>query len=120
MYYLDTYALYENGLKQSPAFDDIFNSSYMLCELILCEFYGIILRELGRDQAQKWLSKLLPLAEPTPFNVLLEAIEFRQTKKKLNLSYFDCVGYLHAISNNGIFVTGDKAFEHLPNVKYIK
>jgi len=50
---------------------------------------------------------------------ILIKIEKKENKKK-NLSFFDCAGYIFARENNYKFVTGDKEFENLPNVEYIK
>ena len=119
MFFLDTYALVEIG-KKNLAYESIAKSPFHLCDIILCEFFGIILREYNPELAEQWVAKLSPYASPTPFPILLEAVKFRRKNRNLNLSFFDAVGYMHAVKNNGIFVTGDKAFENMPHVKYIK
>jgi hypothetical protein len=117
--YLDTYALVEIG-NDSPNYSVVKKQDYKLCDITLCEFYGIMLRDFGEKTADDWLMRLAPASEPTSLDVLIEAVKFRQAHKSLNLSFWDAVGYQHALSNHGIFVTGDKAFEKLPHVKYVK
>jgi predicted nucleic acid-binding protein len=47
-------------------------------------------------------------------------MKFRKKNKKRNLSYADCIGYIYALKNNLIFLTGDKEFEDLKNVEFVK
>jgi predicted nucleic acid-binding protein len=119
MNYLDTYALVEIG-ADSPPYHSIKQSEFRLCDIILAEFYWVLIRDGKKDEAEEWLNRLRPYSEPTPLEVLIEAVQFRLSHRLLNLSFPDVVGYVHAISKNGIFVTGDKGFERLPHVKYVK
>ena len=45
---------------------------------------------------------------------------FRIANKKRKLSYIDCIGYIIARLRNIKFLTGDKQFEDLENVEYVK
>jgi len=47
-------------------------------------------------------------------------MKFRKKNKKRNLSYTDCIGYVYATENDLIFLTGDKEFENLENVEFVK
>ena len=49
-----------------------------------------------------------------------EAIRFRKEHKKKDLSYTDCIGYIYAKRNNLKFLTGDKEFENMDNVEFVK
>ena len=51
---------------------------------------------------------------------LKEAIRFRKEKKKKNMSYTDCIGYVYAKKHGMKFLTGDKEFAHLENVEFVK
>jgi predicted nucleic acid-binding protein len=117
--YLDTYALVEIG-KNNPNYSSISKQDFQVCDVILCEFYGVTLRDFGKEKADEWFTRLSPYSESTTLPILIEAVRFRQENKPLNLSFWDVVGYMHARSKNGVFVTGDKGFEKLPHVKYIK
>ena len=41
-------------------------------------------------------------------------------KKKVDLSYADAIGYAVSLRLNLKFLTGDKAFQNLPNVEFVK
>ncbi len=117
--YLDTYALFEIG-RDNPRYAFVFRFDFRVCDIILSEFYWVLLRE-GRDQeAENWLGRIRSFSESTPLPLLIEAVKFRSENKSLNLSFPDAVGYIHAKANHGTFVTGDKSFEKLPHVKYVK
>jgi len=51
---------------------------------------------------------------------LKEAMRFRKENKKKDVSYTDCIGYIYAMRNGLKFLTGDKEFENMPNVEFVK
>ena len=53
-------------------------------------------------------------------HILKEAIKFRKVNKKMDLSYTDCIGYVYALKNSLIFLTGDKEFKNMKNVEFVK
>ncbi len=118
MNYLDTYALIEIGLD-NPNYRSTREEDFRVCDVTLAEFHFVNLRE-GKKDAEEWTMKIRPHSEPTSLDWMIEAVEFRAAHRSLNLSFPDVVGYIHARKNNGVFVTGDKAFEKLPHVKYVK
>ena len=119
MFYLDTYALMEID-KGNPNYSSLRSAEFKICDITLCEFYGVVLREQGRWKADDWLNKLSPFSESSNLLVLTESVRYRSENKSLNLSFPDAVGYVHSKTNHGTFVTGDKSFEKLPHVKYVK
>lgn len=116
---LDTYALIEIA-KGNPKFSEYLNSSFLICDLTLAEFYGVLLREEGEKVADYWLRKLEHYAGETNLEIFIESIKFRQEHKKSNISFFDAAGYIFSIKNRCIFVTGDKEFENFENVEFKK
>ena len=116
---LDTYALIEIS-KGNPKFAEYLNSQFILCELTLTEFYGVLFREEGEKVADYWLKKLENYTKSTSLEILIESIKFKQEHNKSNISFFDAVGYIFSIKNGCIFVTGDKEFEHFTNVEFKK
>ena len=116
---LDTYALVE--IKQgNPKFRDYFKSRFVITDLILAEFYNVLLREEGEDAADYWLKKFEGYSAPASREILIEAVKFRHKNKKSGISFFDAVGYIFALKNGYKFVTGDKEFESLNNVEFKK
>ncbi len=119
MHCLDTYALVEIRLGNKD-FSWLLNEKFFISELTLCEFFGVLYKENGEIEAQKWFKKLEPFSIQSDIKILIEAIKFKITHNKRNISFFDAVGYITSISNNAKFVTGDKEFKEFPNVKFIK
>ena len=53
-------------------------------------------------------------------NVIKEAAKLRLKYKKNDLSMTDCIGYILAKEWNIKFLTGDKEFENMENVEFVK
>lgn len=116
---LDTYALAEIA-EGNPKFVAYLSCEFVVTDLTLTEFFGVLLREYGEPTAQYWLRKLEPYCKKTDLPTLIEAAKFRQMNRKRNISFFDAVGYVYAVRNNCLFVTGDKEFEKVPQVEFVK
>ena len=119
MYCLDTYALIEIH-NNNPNFLSILNKDFVITDLTMAEFYGIILREYNEKTANYLFRKFEAYLKQVEMTTLIKAVKFRYENKKQNLSFFDYVGYIFAVENNMKFVTGDKQFEERENVEYIK
>ncbi|MEK6908937.1 MAG: PIN domain-containing protein [Nanoarchaeota archaeon] len=117
--FLDTYVLIEIYLGNEK-FTSYSNKDFIINDLILAEFYGVMLKDYGKSEADIWFNKLEEYSVPVNKEILKEAVKFRQENKKKDLSFFDAVGYIFALRNNYKFVTGDKEFEHLINVEFKK
>jgi predicted nucleic acid-binding protein len=116
---LDTYALVEIA-NSNPKFAEYLNSPFVLTDLTLAEFYSVLLREEGESIADYWFKKLERYSIAVNKETLIEAIKFRHTHKKTNISFFDAVGYVFSIKNGCYFVTGDKEFEDFEFVDFKK
>lgn len=116
---LDTYALAEIS-KANPKFAKLMETDFVITDLTLAEFYGIILREYDELTANYWYRKISPYSKPVDKLILVKAVKFRYQNKKKNISFFDAVGYVYSRENNYTFVTGDKEFEKLQNVRFIQ
>ncbi len=116
---LDTYALMEimNG---NPKFANYLNLNFVIADITLAEFYGVVLREQGEEKADLWSNKLRSFTREVSLAILVEAVKFRHKNKDKNFSLVDAIGYIFAKQNNYLFVTGDKEFETLEGVEYIK
>ena len=116
---LDTYALMEIA-RANPKFVNYLNSSFVITDLNLAEFYSVLLREDGEKLADYWYKKLERYSLPVSKEILVAAIKFRYENRKTNISFFDAVGYIFSIKNGLYFVTGDKEFEKFKNVEFVK
>lgn len=118
-FFFDTYAIIEL-LKGNPNYEFVKDSTITTSTMNLAEFYYSLLLEKGKGIADSILNELnFELIEITP-DIAIEAASFRFQNKKAKLSYVDCVGYVLARKNNLLFLTGDKEFENIKNVRFIQ
>ena len=86
------------------------------------EIYYAILKDYGEAEAEKAYSAagkyLVEFDEEDVKEAMRRRLQFR--RKRLNLSYEDALGYTVAIRLGARFLTGDKEFETLDNVEYLK
>ena len=115
----DTYPLIEiaNGNQK---FETFLNEDFVVTDVTMAEFYYVLLQKYDTSTADFWYKKFEHYCVSVPRSILIEAVKFRHINKKMNLSFFDCVGYIFAIKNNYSFVTGDKEFQNLRHVLYIQ
>lgn len=116
---LDTYALIEIYLGNEK-FAEYLNVEFVINDLTLAEFYGVLMKEYGDGEAELWLKKLERYSIGVSRKILMEAIKFKYENRKRDVSFFDAVGYIFSLKNGYYFVTGDKEFENLPNVEFRK
>jgi len=116
---LDTYALMEiyEGNKK---FMKYFNTSFVIPEWTLAEFYWVLLREYGQKDADFWFYKVEGYSKSIDKETLRKAVKFRYANRKKKLSFFDAVGYVFSMNKGYVFVTGDKEFDKFKGVEFIK
>jgi len=116
---LDTYSLVEihNG---NSKFAELLHEDPVITEITFAEFYANLYNKYNEKTADYWQSKLSTFCRSVSMDILIKAVKFRVDNKKKNISFFDCVGYLYALENDINFVTGDKEFQHLEGVMFIK
>lgn len=120
-FYFDTYALIETyyGNKNYAKY---LECGVVTTRLNLMECYFHLLHEHGEKIANAYYDGTLHYAVEFSDVDIKNAMKFRleYKRKKKNLSYVDSVGYIIAKRLEIKFLTGDKAFEDLPNVEYAK
>ncbi|MBI4451553.1 PIN domain-containing protein [Candidatus Woesearchaeota archaeon] len=119
MYFFDTYAIFEliNG---NPAYDRFADETIVTSVLNIGELYYGLLKDHGKAAADLWMHRLNPDLVEIDTDAMLWAMTFRFAHMKLKLSMVDCIGYALAHKIGVRFLTGDKGFEGLPNVEYVK
>lgn len=116
---LDTYALIELA-RGNKDFLSLLEKDFAIVDVIMAEFYGVVLREFSKNIADIWYKKLSSYVVDAPTDILIKAIIFRAENKKSNFSFFDCVGYVFSVENGYKFVTGDEAFKGMKGVDFRK
>lgn len=118
-YFFDSYAVIEI-VKENPQYFKYLNENFVITIFNLVEIYWAVLRDFDEEKADEIYSEINLMVTDIDDATLKEAIKFRINNKKKDLSYTDCIGYIYALRNNLVFLTGDKEFEKLENVEFVK
>ncbi len=119
-FFFDTYAFLEI-IKQNPNyFPYIKKISIITTKLNLMELHYVLLRTIGKLEADRHYDRFLPFVIEITDDVIKRANEFKLINRRKKLSYVDCIGYIMAKLNNIKFLTGDKEFKYFENVEFVK
>jgi len=118
-YLFDTYALMEIMQSNSLYLTYVENFNMIINDFIFAEFCYNLFRENTKN-AKDYIKEIVPAIVHVESGIIEEAMEFRVEHKKQNLSMTDCISYIMS-KNLGIkFLTGDKQFQNLENVEFVK
>lgn len=118
LFLFDTYAVLEiiNGNKSYNLYLDC---DIIINEFIFAELCYKLLRE-SYEKADYYINKYKEFIIFPDEETIKEAMKFRVGYKKQNLSMTDCIGYIMAKKLGIKFLTGDKEFEDMENVEFVK
>ncbi len=119
-YFFDTYAFYEY-IKGSKNYEKYFRDFPIITTRYnLIELFYILLRDYDLQTAKKYYNLFLPFIIDFSDEIVEKAVIFRLKNISLNISYIDAIGYELAKSKGLKFLTGDKAFQNMPDVEFVK
>ena len=75
-------------------------------------------KEMSKTQADKYTKKYASFVVGVEFEDIINASNLKTLNRKLSIP--DCVGYVVAKRIGAKFLTGDKEFEKMPNVEFVK
>lgn len=118
-YFWDSFAVIEllqgsrayAAFKQEPITITIFN---------LVDIYWAVLRDLGAKKADEIFNRLRACVVDVGDETLRDAMQYRERHRKRRLSYADCIGYVYAKRKRMRFLTGDKEFKGVRNVRFTR
>ena len=116
-YFFDTYAFFEI-IRGSPAYEKYKNAGAITTIFNLAELNYGLKKETSREKADGITEKYVPLLVDVKIDELKEAMDLKTRNRKLSIP--DAVGYTVAKSHGVKFLTGDKAFEKMPKVEFVK
>lgn len=119
MYFFDTYAIIEI-IKDNQNYQRFGKEEIVTSILNLGELYYALLKDFDEKMANGWKEKLKGCYLSITESVVVKAMKFKFENKNKNFSFVDCVGYILAKENNLKFLTGDKEFEDMKNVEFVK
>jgi len=120
LFYFDTYAIYElieGNENYKPYAGGI---ALITTKLNLMELHYGFLVKYGKTAADYYYDQFEKFAVEIDSDIIKAANEFRALMRGKRLSYVDCIGYVLAKARNARFLTGDKEFQGLENVQFVK
>ena len=118
--FYDTYALLEIIKGNANYRNYLKNIGIATSRLNLMELFYRLYVLHGMETSELYYQKYLPFAVEISDSLIKKAAIFRAENKKKDLSYVDCIGYVFAIEHKIKFLTGDRQFEEMENVEFVK
>lgn len=119
VFFFDSYAILE-VLRGSKNYEKYKECIIVTAKLNLFEVFYSMLKGLEEKDYNDLFQKYYEVAIDFDLDVIKEAAKFRLRYKKNNLSMTDCIGYMLAKKWRIRFLTGDKEFENMENVEFVK
>ena len=119
-FFFDTYAFCEI-LNGNPAYDPYKEDiAIITTKLNLMELHYGLLIERGKLIADRYFDEFSEFCIDIDVDTIKQANGFKAMHKKKGISYIDSLGYIIAKKRNVRFLTGDRQFEHIDNVEFVK
>ncbi len=119
-YFADTYAIIDY-LKGNPVYKKYFTDHEIITtKMNLLEVYYWTLLEETKEKADENYHTFLANTVEVNDETLKQSAQFRFHHKHKKVSYIDALGYQTAQVHKVKFLTGDKAFQSIPNVEFIR
>ena len=114
----DTYALIEI-LNKNPNYEKFLDKGIIVNEFIFAEYCYTLFKNKVKN-AEKYIEEIKPAIVSVSPELIKDAMSFRLDNKKKKMSMTDCISYLMAKEFDIEFLTGDKEFEKLEKVRFVK
>ena len=114
----DTYALIEL-LNKNKYYENYADKDIVINEFIYAEFC-YQMHVLNVNNSQQYLDEVRPAVIKPALETIKKAMDFRYKNKKKKMSMVDCISYIMAQELGIKFLTGDKEFENMENVEFVK
>jgi len=117
-YFLDTYAIME-FIGGNKNYEPYLDKKFVIAEFNLAELAYTLFREKYSNSGE-YLGMYKKLIRAVNPEWIIEAMKFRLKWKDRKVSIPDCIGYIMAKHLGIKFLTGDKEFEGLENVEFVR
>ncbi len=122
-FFADTYALIEI-LKGNPNYSKYAGLELYSTEFNLLELSYALTRDFGPERAKGVLTlvraTLIILSPTTEHYIKASDMRLKEKRNGKKLSLIDCLGYVIANDLGLRFLTGDREFEGMENVEFVK
>lgn len=117
--FLDSYAIIEI-LKGNPRYEKFSEKIAATGKVNLIEVAYHLAQYFPEEKALQIIDSLKIKIIEIKETEITKIAFFRKEHSKKKFSYIDCIGYIIAKENNLKFITGDQAFNGMPNVEFVK
>ena len=118
LFVFDTYAILEI-IEGNPNYQIYLDDTIIINDFIFAELCYNLFRE-NKTKAEEYTEKYSQHISPLKPKWIKEAMQFRIKWKDRGISITDCISYVMAKKLGIKFLTGDKEFENIDNVEFIK
>ncbi len=115
----DTYAFVEI-IKGNSNYLPYTNKKIITTRLNIFELYHGCLKDNNEPLGEEMVQKYFPFIRDFDQEVIKAAAKLKYKLNKRNLSMTDCIGYTFAKQLGIKFLTGDKEFQDMDNVEFVK
>lgn len=115
--FFDTYAFFEI-IRGNENYEKFTKIEILTTIFNLVELNFTLKREKGKSVADEYLDKYAVFSVPILIEDIKNATDMRLKFKEM--SFPDVIGYIVAKRLGIKFLTGDKDFEHMENVEFVK
>lgn len=119
IFFFDSYAIIEI-IRGNENYRKYTNSIILTTKLNIFEVFYALLKDIGEKEANFFLNKYYEFVIDFDKEIIKKASKFRLQYKKRNLLMADCIGYILAKEWRIKFLTGDKEFENMENIEFVK
>ena len=119
VFFFDTYAIIEL-LKGNPNYKPYSRAVRVVSKLNLFELYYSTSQSYGKKKARELIERWSGYAGDFGIDVIAEAAELRLRYRKRDLSMTDCIGYIISKRLRLKFLTGDRQFQDMDDVEFVK
>lgn len=116
-FFVDTYALFEM-IRGNKGYESYRNAQALLTVFNLAEFNYNLKKEYTKESADELTEKYKTCVTKVLFEDILKAMDMKTKNRQLSIP--GAIGYIVAQRLGIPFLTGDQAFEKVPNVIFIK
>ena len=116
-FFLDTYAMFE-FIYGNKNYDKLKKNRFVTSIFNLAELNYNLRKEFSQRESDRLTNEYSELLVMVETGDVINAGDLKS--KNRNLSIPDCIGYVIAKRIGAKFLTGDKAFEKMKNVEFVK
>jgi len=119
MIFFDSYAIIEiiNG---NPNYLKYNEEDFLTNTLNLSEVVYALLKQFDEQEVDEIINQFNFIFIEITDEIAIESSKFRYKNRSKSLSYADCISYIMSVKMGIKFLTGDKEFENLKDVEFVK